>query len=353
MQRAGLARSRVVIILLAALLLVPAAPALAFEGEIPDGQIVFGEDYTLAAGDVLAGDLVVFGGDVTLEEGSQVEGDVVVWGGEVEVAGLVEGQLAAFGGDVELRETAVVEGDLAVIGGEVLQEEGAEVRGQQIVNPWEGQSWRAWPLVIPIVPDVPAPPTFDVSRHLLLRLLWRGARLVATSLVMAALAGLVAMLWPRAADRVGRASARAPLPAAGIGLLTIVLIAALLISICLTVFGLLAALAAAVAAVFGWLSLGILIGDRLLKTESTHPFWPAALGTGLLTLLAGLLDLIPCVGWLGSFLIVCLSLGAVILTRFGAQEYPYPYSVSPPRAPAPPAPPAGEEPPPPPAVGTG
>jgi len=304
-------------------LLASAAPALAFEGRLPDGQVVFGEDFTLAAGETLDGDLVVFGGDVTLEEDSRVDGDVVVWGGDVEVAGVVEGQVAAFGGNVALLETAVIDGDLAVIGGQVSREEGARVRGQQVVNPWQAGRWSTWPMFIPTPPDLPDPlHGLGMSARAAFRFLWRGLRLLLTAALMAGLAGLVTVLWPQAAMRVGRACAQAPLPTFGMGLLTVAVVAALLISICLTVIGLVAVVAVAVAAVFGWLALGILIGERLLEARSVHPFWPAALGAGLLTLLSGLLGLIPCVGWMGSFLIACVGLGAVVLTRFGMQDYP-------------------------------
>ncbi|HIE38176.1 MAG TPA: polymer-forming cytoskeletal protein, partial [Anaerolineae bacterium] len=190
--------------LLAVVLLVPAAPALAFDGGRPDGQVIFGDDFTLEAGERLDGDLVVSGGNVTLEPGSQVDGDVVVWGGDVEVGGIVEGDLAAFGGNVDLQETAVVDGDLVVIGGRVDQDEGAVVRGEQIVNP--GRTiikLRGWPVVIPFGPG---PIPFGGLHFTGYSLLWEGLRTVLSVLLMAGLAGLVAVLWPRPAALVGRAS---------------------------------------------------------------------------------------------------------------------------------------------------
>ena len=78
-----------------------------------------------------------------------------------------------------------------------------------------------------------------------------------------------------------------------------------------------------VAALFGWLAIGIVIGERLmpnLTSQAVSPFWTAALGAGLLTLLSDLLGLVPCVGWVGGFLVTCAGLGAVALTRFGTME---------------------------------
>jgi len=318
--------------LLAAAMIVPAAPALAFDAVLPDGQVVFGEDFTLEEGERLDGDLVVFGGNVTLERDSEVNGDVVVWGGGVEVSGTVDGDLVVFGGNVGLLEDAVIEGDLAAIGGEVDQAEGAEVRGQKVVNPWEGAEW-GWgtgPVIVPFPGGLRFAP-HGVGGQVALRVLWRAVRVILTVVLMAGLAGLVAVLWPQPAARAGQAGLRNPLPSLGVGLLTFVvaaLVAAgLVITLCLSPLGLAVAVVAGVAAVFGWVSLGIVMGEKVaaaLTSGTVSPFWSAALGAGLLTLLSGLLNLLPCVGWLGGFLVMCVALGAVVLTRFGAQDYPLP-----------------------------
>ncbi|MCX7855895.1 MAG: hypothetical protein N2556_07985, partial [Anaerolineae bacterium] len=80
------------------------------------------------------------------------------------------------------------------------------------------------------------------------------------------LAGLVVLLWPRAAIRVGRSALEKPLSAFGMGLLTLVvgilLIIGLVITLCLSPVGIAAAIALVVATLFGWLAIGIAIGER-------------------------------------------------------------------------------------------
>ncbi len=306
------------LLLAVALSSVVTAPALAFDGTLPGGRVVFGEDFDLPAGETLDGDLIVFGGNVELGEGSRVEGTVVVWGGNVDAGGVIEEDLAVFGGDVDLLGTAVVQGDLAALGGLVNREEGAEVWGQEVANGGEMQWWGPMVWGFPVGPFVVGDARFPFLRGAI----WAILRLVGTTVLMAGLAGLVAVLWPRPAVRVGRASLLSPLPTFGMGLLTVVVIVALLVSICLSILGIIAAVAAGVAAVFGWVALGVLIGERLFGSRPVNPFWSAALGAGLLTLLSGLLKLVPCVGWIGGFLIACVGLGAVVLTRFGAVDYP-------------------------------
>ncbi len=306
-------------LLIAVTMLVIATPAFASDGQ-PPGQIVWG-DFTLQSGQTLAGDLIVFGGDVRIEADSRVEGSVVAWGGDVEIAGTVERDVVAFGGDLLLRRTARVEGSVVTLGGTLERETGAVVRGQQLVNPpsW----WHWWWVRIPTYPYFPS----DGLPALMFQVALRGVEILLRAVVMAGLAGLVALLWPRAAARVGRSALERPLPTFGMGLLTLVvgilLTLGLVITLCLSPVGVAVAIALVVAVLFGWLAIGIVIGERLmpnLTSRAVSPFWTAALGAGLLTLLSDLLGLIPCVGWVGGFLVTCAGLGAVALTRFGTME---------------------------------
>lgn len=309
-------------LLIVVTMLLVVIPAFASDGQ-PPGQIVFGQDFTLQSGQTLNGDLIVFGGDIRIEADSRVEGSVVAWGGDVEIAGTVERDVVAFGGNLLLRRTARVEGSVVALGGALERETGAIVRGQQLVNPQYGTWWRWGWLTVPGYPYFPS----DGLPALMFQVAMRGAEILLKAVVMAGLAGLVALLWPRAAARVGRSALEKPLPALGMGLLTLVvgilLIVGLVITLCLSPVGLAAAIALVVAVLFGWLGIGIVIGERLMPTFTSRavaPFWTAALGAGLLTLLSDLLGLIPCVGWVGGFLVTCVGLGAVALTRFGTME---------------------------------
>jgi hypothetical protein len=55
------------ILLLAVMVFVPFQSAAA-SGPVFDGQVIFGQSYTLRTGETLNGDLVVFGGSATIEE---------------------------------------------------------------------------------------------------------------------------------------------------------------------------------------------------------------------------------------------------------------------------------------------
>ncbi|MDP3184842.1 MAG: hypothetical protein Q8M58_06190, partial [Anaerolineales bacterium] len=53
--------------------------------------------------------------------------------------------------------------------------------------------------------------------------------------------------------------------------------------------------------------------------QQWHPSLAAGLGTFLLALVANIIGLIACVGWLAPFLVTMLGIGGVIMTRFGAR----------------------------------
>jgi len=316
------------IMLLAGALLLPAAPVLADGSPPGDGGItIWGEDYTLEEDERLNGDLVVFNGDVTLEAGSRVEGSVIVWNGDAETEGAIEGELVVSGGNIHLGDSARVEGGVVCSWDcELEQEEGARVDGGIVEGiPPTGFPLDRWP-------DFQSLSSYWASgtgRAVNWALgLVRG---VASVLVVAAVAGLVALIWPQQVAQVGRTVTMSPGTSFGIGLLTAfaatTLIVVLLLTICLSPASVLAALALGVAGLFGWIGVGALVGERLMQAlnmRGTAPLWASGLGTLLITLVTAGLGALPCLGVLGIPLVTglgCLGLGAVVLTRFGTMAY--------------------------------
>ena len=317
--------------LLGLLLAFSATPVFA-DGD--GGRIVFGESFTLESGEVMDGDLVVLGGSVVLETRSRVDGNVVVMGGSARVAGEVEGDLVTFGGDVVLRSTAVVDGDLVTIGGNVQREEGAVVRGNEVGG-----------LAFEGLPRFWAFPTrfgFDRGVDLWSRSIFNIFRDIFVALALAALGLLVVLFWPKQTEVVGQAVLAAPLPSAGVGLLTgvvaVVLMVLLAITICLSPVAFLLGVAMLVAGVFGWIAIGLLVGRRLLEAFNVRGI-TSLMAVAAGTLLISVLRAIPCLGDLIGFVVGCAGLGAVVLTRFGTQTYPLPM----PGPPAPPVPVQPEE----------
>lgn len=312
-------------------LLLPATPALA-DGDPPDddGVFIWNEDYTLEEGKRLDGDLIVLNGDVTLEAGSRVQGSVITWNGSAKVEGTVERDLVVSGGDIVLGDGARVAGDVVCSWNcDLEQKPGARVGGGII----EGVPLRGLQLDrVRGVPQIPSLPKIWASGPgRVLNWMLRAIRSLVAIMVVAAVAGLVALIWPQQTAQVGQAVVEAPLPSLGIGLLTVVagtaLIVALAITICLSPVAILAALALSAAGLFGWIAVGGVVGERLLRALNAReiaPLWAAGLGALLITLIGTGLSSAFCLaplGWLMIFALGSVGLGAVVLTRFGTTTY--------------------------------
>ncbi len=336
-----------------------AAPALPGETQQQCGPLVMGGACTLAEGESISSDMAVLGGSVTIEKGATVEGDLVVVGGAVYANGTVEGDLAAIGGSVFLDGTvegslqvvggmasmgkeALVEGDIDTLAASLQQEDGARVEGE-VRNAPVGP----FSLVIPgrlWLPDwdidqgeVPIPPVFDLGRAtdvstspaFVLNPAWGVGWWLFRSFVWAGLALLASLLIPRHTVRAGEGAVARPVLAGGMGCLTVlvapIVLVLLVITICGIPFAMIGAFLLAVAWAFGIIALGTEIGQRMARMS--HQDWAlpvsAALGTLALTLVTnGIGALVPCVGWMLPALVGIVGLGAVLVTRFGADVFP-------------------------------
>jgi hypothetical protein len=124
---------------------------------------------------------------------------------------------------------------------------------------------------------------------------------------------------------IGEAAQVAPFPSIGVGFLTFfvsALLIPLLVVICIGIpVAILLGLALAAASIYGWIVMGILVGERLLRAAKVQE--PEALGSALLgVFLITLISATPlCIGFLFTLAVASWGLGAVILTRFGTIPY--------------------------------
>jgi len=279
-------------------------------------EFVAGGSYALKSGEILDGDLCILGGFAQVENGATVDGDVILVGGTLQMDGTVSASIQAAGGTVTLGEDSEVGGDIHLLGGKVVGLEEAVVAGE--VDRL-GQGF----FQFPIQGTTLAPAA--LYENPVIKAFWLPLR----SFLWAALAVLVALILPRQLSRIGHTAANSYLAAGGIGLTSILVVAfsAILLAITLIClpFSILLLLAFLAAWAIGMLAISMEIGDGLanLFKQSWVPAVSAAIGAFLLTLVGnGIALAVPCVGFLPIFLIGCVGIGAVLLTRFGTQPYP-------------------------------
>ena len=321
-------------LMLLALLLLPAAPAFAQGGPGGgNGRVIIGQDFTLKNGDSINGDLVVIGGQVAIEQGATVYGDVVIIGGSLSMNGKSTGNAVVIGGVVNLGSQSSVAHDLVTIGGALSRADGSFVGGNVVTNLPPPR------LSVPIVPTAPQaeiPPALpQPGFDFVVRPFATAGGIFLQGIGLAVLAMLLTIFLHPQLDRVAQAVTRQPLISGSIGLLTVLLAPITLVILVITLILIPVAFVAVILLVLAWLfgivALGMEVGDRF--TKAIHRTWEPVVSTGvgtfLLAITVGIVNLIPCVGWLAPFIVGLVGLGAAVITIFGTRIVPGPAPIVP------------------------
>lgn len=270
------------------------------------GLLVLEGRHTIGSGTAVAGDLFVLDGEVDLHDDGRVAGSVFVLGGTVRIAGEVGGDVAVVGGDVRLTETAVVVGGLRRGGGSIERAAGASV-GTELVSPVSVDA------VLAITR--PAPETAGPGPWLLVQLL-----------VLAVMAALAERLGRRGLARMTDAIHAQPLVPLAVGVLGLIVGLSLTVFMVFTVVlipvALLLGLVATVGAWLGFVSLGQLAADTVLRTSAAtgRSTVRAVIGSVGLAASVSLLSLLPVVGQIVVAGVAATALGAWLVTRFGTRS---------------------------------
>ncbi|MER2599246.1 MAG: polymer-forming cytoskeletal protein [Caldilineales bacterium] len=324
-------RSRfVLIVLLACVLLVTAAAPVLAQSDTP-GKLVFGSNYVLASGQSLSGDLGVLGGNAVIEQGATVNGDVMVAGGTLTVAGQVNGDIAVFGGSAVLHDSARITGDVVSFGGSVDRSEKATVLGS-VQSRGDGSDLPVPGMLTPenfnIAPGQIQPPNRSFGDWLLAVVL-RVIRVLVMTLAMAALAALLALVWPRGIERLSDTVRLQPLPVFLVGVLSWIigmgLVLIFAITICLLPVALALAAVLVAAALLSWVITGWMVGHRLLALlhlRQSNMVLEAGIGTFLLMAVYFMLGVVGCFAFVFGAVVASIGTGALVLTRFGTRPYP-------------------------------
>jgi cytoskeletal protein CcmA (bactofilin family) len=273
--------------------------------------VMLGGTATLERGATINGDLAVIGGETTIEQDATVHGNVGLMGGTLRMNGTIEGDIAGAGGQLFLGPEALVTGDIGTMGA-VERDPRARVRGE--ANELGGNRPR-------------------ISREspggLVANTIFWLVGLMMKTVLMSGLALAVGIYLPRNLRTTANTISKAPSTSVGVGCLSFLALGAAMIVCAITIIGLLLVpvlgLAAGIVVLFGWIALGTVVGNRLLRAadvRNPRPAAAAAIGTGALTLATGLLGVLPCVGAIISGVLTGLAAGAVVLSRFGTQPYP-------------------------------
>ncbi len=290
-----------------------AAPAAFAQGTVGD-KVVLGENYVLAEGQTLDGNLAVLGGNAQIDNGATVRGDLSVLGGALILNGRVTGNVSVLGGSAQLNEGSVIDGNLANLAGSVQRAPGAVVRG----DTFNGLRTPNRIAPAPVMPDFSG--QRETPRSWFARFFGWQLGTIGSILLMGLLGLVLVLVAPRAVGRVASSAAEQPGTTFIVGLLTLIVGAlAGLILLIACGLGLLIWLTLAAASVLGWVGVSLWLGQRLLRGLSVrNPSSIAEVLAGVV--LITFLSRLPCIGWLVWIIFASWGLGAVVLTRFGTQD---------------------------------
>jgi hypothetical protein len=314
------------------------------EGEtVNEDVVIFGSTLLIQKEARVTGDVVAFGSDVTIA--GTIEGDVAIFGGSANMGGTVEGDLVILGSSLVANSAAVVEGECVLVGGDVSSESQSGLNCSSF-----GDFSNITLPAITDLPIIPALPRIPTPAEASFGFFGRIGDIAGRSLLFGLLALALAAVAPRHLTGVTDTIKQRPAASGAVGFLTIfasisllvivTLLTVVLIFVCIGVLGIPIiigiSLLLALGLFMGWVAAGVIFGRwlaRMLKLSNRRLTVTAALGTAMLTLVAGLLSSLPFQlgGWLWTLIVLavtCAGLGAVALTRFGTRTYPIPVGSS-------------------------
>lgn len=300
-------------------------------GHASGGRSAVNSDIVVQAGDQVS-NVTVANGDIVVRPGAIVLGDVTVQSGEVTIEGTVTGDVSSVEGDIILAPSANVQSNVLASAGDIYRQPGAQVGGRLTANGGD---------IYNTAPPEPGPrhvPRSDFFGGLI-------GLILAGSFAVAALVfgGLILIVAPRPVTRIEATLEEVFWPSAVVGVLTAILLPVVTLVLTgvllFTVLG--SALVVLIAGGVWFLGLvvfGLWLGDRLVRTFPQARLPRTAVGRGTLGLavilvVGGLFGSV--FSWLGGplvYLVGCLGLGAVILSRGGTialvRDSPLPFGLS-------------------------
>jgi hypothetical protein len=328
---------RRILLLLTLLLLLAISSGTVFAAPVAD-KIV-------NADDVVRNDVILFNEDFELADGGRVTGDIIIFNGNAHIAGTVNGDVVLFNGNLTTEATASLNGDCVLFNGQASGEDGSTVSCTKldVVVPDGVVNFVDELASDEFAAEFTAEPSVEVQRPSpFVRFAGGTAAAVARSLLFGLLAFAAASLLPQQMTQIEETLRAKPVASGIVGLLTassmmfvipiLLLISTVLIVACLVgllgfplIFMMVLGLVA--AGFVGWFTMGNVVGEfiakRLGKKDRSQAM-TTALGTIVITFVIGFLGSIPFVFGesLITWTIIFLGLGATMLTKFGTRTYP-------------------------------
>ena len=250
--------------------------------------------------------IVKFSGDVHVDEDEIVLGNIVLFSGDAVIEGKVEGDVVAFAGDVTVN--GEITGDVVCLGGIINRGPEGSIGGDQVTL--------ASGLNISIVRELP-----QIGSNILSPFLGLGLRIVSLLSFMV-LAVLISVLVPSHIISMGNYLEKNYLRTGLIGILTLVATPIICIALFLTIIGIplipLFLVVLVLAGFVGYTGLANKIGEKIVSALGFT--WPQPINVVIGILVLWAILKIPVLKLFIFLVLVLLSLGIIIDTKFGTMN---------------------------------
>jgi hypothetical protein len=289
------------------ILIILSALGLAACEDAYSGTLILDGNHTYHSGETLSGELVIINGAVSIEPGARLPRSIYMLAGDLRINGVIGRDLSLIGGKAVLGPLARIGGDVNLAGGSIERSPEAQIGG----------TFREASDL-----SLDAESLFP-QRSLENRLIW----VLPQALGMAVLGYIATRFVPRPVKRVGKAAFEHPLVAGALGLLSGVVMPALLVLMAFTVIlipvTILGLIAMGLILVYGWIGAGSMVGNWLNRQfqRNLHPAQAAFCGTLVFMLAVQALAFIPLIGPTLALIVTLIAAGAVLITRFGTHTF--------------------------------
>ena len=281
-------------------------------GQTEKEAVSFGEDVHVYG--TVKKAAVSFGGDVFVERGGSVDGDAVSIGGDIFVRNnaKIRKNAITIGGEIHKDYCGVVHGDNITIKPENLLFHGLASKSR--MN-FENTFGDVIANIFKVMVFGPIIGFFGVI-GVIIAIIFSALKL-ALFLVFAV---LITYFFPEQVSRMAEFTQKEFWRSLLLGFLVILLPPFIIIALILTIIGIptipLFLVLLFIMYMYGSVGIALLVGSLLPKSEQRTEIWNVVVGC----LVIGLVKLIPGIGFLCKVVIVAVSFGVVLFTRFGTQK---------------------------------
>ena len=284
---------------------------------------------------------ISFGEEIVVQLGQTVK-EAITFGDDIHVYGTVKEAAVAIGGDVLVESGGCVNGDVVSVGGDIHVKDNGEVKKNTVAlggRTYKDSEGLVHGEIITLIPASIGLPFDNCAENVvgnIIKFIILGPIIGVFGLIGAilgfifslfklalflAFAALITHFFPENVSCMAEFAHKEFWKSFFLGFLTIIVIPFLIIALIITIIGIPVIppflIFLFITHIYGSVGLALLVGRFMPNSEHRSNMSNVIIGV----LLIGMVKFVPVIGFFVKFVIIAVSFGVVIMTRFGTQKY--------------------------------